>query len=93
MLFAHRAVVAQDVQHIGMVVAADLADLGILHEGDAKACACLGQPAGELMDVAGRVRRRVEAAIAIRLQRGFDVAGFAARHGKALQAACLQQRV
>ncbi|KAG0741371.1 hypothetical protein G6F24_016730 [Rhizopus arrhizus] len=45
------------------------------------------QAAREFVDVAGGVRRRVEAAVAIRLQRGFDIAGFAAgyRDAPALQ--------
>ncbi|KAG1435982.1 hypothetical protein G6F57_020872 [Rhizopus arrhizus] len=88
-LLALGAAFAQDVQHIGTAVAADLLDVGVLHERDAMAFARARQAAREFVDVAGGVRRRVEAAVAIRLQRGFDIAGFAAGYRVPLQAACL----
>ncbi len=88
-----RAAFARDVQQVGAAFMDDVPDLGILHEAHAPAFAGAGQAARELVDIAGGVRRGVETAMAVGLQRGLDAARFLSRHGIAFQPAFLQQRV
>ena len=81
------------VQRVARAVGRDRGDVGVLHEAHAQSLAGLGQPARELVDVAGGVGRRVEAGVAGRLQRRLDVASLLGRDRVAFQAAFAQQLV
>ncbi|MCY1525917.1 hypothetical protein D9M68_609180 [compost metagenome] len=88
-----RAAFARDVQQVGAPLVDDVLDVGVQHEAHAPAFAGARQAAREFVDVAGGVRRRVEAAMAGRLQGGLDAARFGGGHRVAFQPAFLQQRV
>jgi hypothetical protein len=71
----------------------DRLDLGVVAEFDAVACAGLGETASELVDVAGRIRRREEAAMKLALQCGLDAADFVRADRMAVEPAFAKQLV
>ena len=68
-------------------------DRGVVDEADAAPDAGLRQPTGELVDVAGGVRRREEPAVEVAGQGRLDRADFFRRHGAAVEPAFRQHVV